>query len=279
MAVYISNLVVGLEKGLDNHELLLEAAAPFQGQVGIEFFLHDYDPGYLGKTPAIPTWLGELPAAAHGPFIGVEAASYPGTPEQERLLEAYRYGFETAAKLRCPHLVFHTHQRVIPKEEKPALMEACRQNIRHLLDMGRAQGVQLLIENLGIQKTGVSLFDQKEFVALLKEFPKAGCLIDTGHLNVAGWNVEETLAALGERIVGFHLHNNDGVHDSHRRIHDGTFDHDLFFALYRKYTPFADLTLEYGDAYGITAPMLQEDVRYVLNSAKLFDKTERRDNP
>lgn len=272
MAIYISNLVVGLEKGLDDHSFLLEAIAPFQGKVGIEFFLHDHNPAYIQKTQAIPMWLGDIPRATHGPFIGVEAASYAGTPEHARLLEAYRYGFETAAKLHSAHLVFHTHQKIISQEEKPALMEACRRNIRQLLEIGKAQGVGLLIENLGLQKKGVNLFDQHEFVELLNEFPDAGCLVDTGHIHIAGWNVEGLLSSLGERIVGYHLHNNDGVYDSHKRLRDGTFDHDRFFELYRKYTPSADLTLEYGDHHAVTIPMLQDDVRYVLDSAKLFKK-------
>ena len=60
-------------------------------------------------------------------------------------------------------------------------------SIRELLDMAGQYGVRLLIENLDIQKAGVSLFDEEAFLELLERFPQAGCLIDVGHLHVAGW--------------------------------------------------------------------------------------------
>ena len=47
MTVYISNLVAGLDKGLDHTELLLEMTRPFGGRVGIEFFIHTYSEAYM----------------------------------------------------------------------------------------------------------------------------------------------------------------------------------------------------------------------------------------
>ena len=49
-----------------------------------------------------------------------------------------------------------------------------------------------------------------------------------------------------KQILAYHLHNNDGVHDSHRRIGDGTLDFDSFMAWAGEYTPQADLVVEYG---------------------------------
>ena len=49
-----------------------------------------------------------------------------------------------------------------------------------------------------------------------------------------------------------------GVHDNHRRIEDGTLDFGSFLTWFRKYTPQADLVVEYGmetadDCLGIEA--------------------------
>ena len=84
-----------------------------------------------------------------------------------------------------------------------------------------------------------------------------------GHLHVAGWNAERVLKALGKRVEGFHFHNNDGRDDTHCRITDGTLDYTEVMRLYRRYTPNADITLEYGDNHGITCDDVIEDLRTI----------------
>lgn len=259
--LYTSNLVIGLEKGLDDTALLLEAADATQ--TGVEFFLHAHSASYREKAAQIGTWLGDRPRTTHGPFIQVEAASPAGSSQHAYMLEAYRYAYGVAKELGSRHLVFHTHQRMILAQEKEAAQDMCKTSIEELLAMGERHGVTLLLENLGIQKVGVSLFDEDEFIHLVKSYPQAGCLIDAGHLNVAGWNAEHVLRELRGRIVGYHLHNNDGVSDTHCRVLDGTLDYERFMALYRRYTPDADITLEYADDHGITAQDLIDDLSFI----------------
>ncbi len=264
MRLYVSNLVAGLDTGLDDTDLLLHAVSPFHGQAGIEFFLHTHSQRYMSLMENVPSWLKDLPAAAHGPFIGIEATSPQGTQEQAKLLEAYSYAFTMARRLKSRHLVVHTHQRVIRLEEKEQAQRDCRNNLALLAKMGDREGVALAIENLGIQHQGVSLFDQEDFLKLLVSFPKAGCLIDTGHLLVAGWDMERVLSALSGQICGYHLHDNGSQQDSHYRMGKGRFDFASFFKLYRRYTPNADITLEYGDGQGITAEQISSDLYDVL---------------
>lgn len=264
MNLYVSNLVAGLENGLDDVDLLMRSVAPFRGQAGIEFFLHTHSSRYMGLMENVPSWLEGLPAAAHGPFIGIDATSPQGSKEQKDLLQAYRYAFNMTKRLQSSHLVVHTHQRVIEPWEKEQAQRDCFNNLKLLSDMGEDAGVTLAIENLGIQRRGVSLFDQTDFQELFQRFPKADCLIDTGHLLVAGWNMAEVLCALSKKIRGYHLHDNDGRADSHLRIGKGRFDFPAFFSLYRRYTPEADITLEYSDCRGITAQDIQDDLAYVL---------------
>lgn len=259
--IYTSNLVIGLEKGLDDPAFLKRAAD--ETGTGVELFLHTHDTAYLRNMEKAAQWLGDRPRTTHGPFIGVEAASPRGSQEHEHFLAAYRYAFQMARTLHSPHMVFHTHQRVIQADERAQAQEMCMDSIRELLDMADQYGVRLLIENLDIQKAGVSLFDEEAFLELLERFPQAGCLIDVGHLHVAGWNTERVLKTLGKRVEGFHFHNNDGRDDTHCRITDGTLDYTVVMRLYRRYTPNADITLEYGDNHGITCDDVIEDLRTI----------------
>ena len=262
--MYISNLAAGLERSLDDPQFLLDAVFPFEGMVGIELFLHYHDEAYRAKIEAAASWLGDLPRTVHGPFLQVEATSEDGTPEYAFLMKAYQWAFQTAQRLGCHEMVFHTHQRLIDETEKMYAQDRCIRNLKRLIVMGMDYDITLLIENLGIQKEGVSLFDEKDFIRLVRSFPEAGCLIDTGHLNVAGWNATDVLEALSDRIYGYHLHNNDSHSDSHRPIGEGTFDYPSFYRLYRRFTPGAHLTLEYGDGSDITPAVLARDAKQVI---------------
>ncbi len=265
MAVLISNLVIGLDKGLDSPRRLLDMAAPFGNQVGLEFFIHTCYPEYMGHMAHIKEWTGEMPLALHGPFLGVEAASRKGTPEYEYLVGAYTQAFAQAKAFGVGHVVFHDHERYVKPEEKQELQAVCLDNIRTLICLGQEYGVRLLLENLALPVKGTPLFDQREYMELFTRFPEVDCLIDIGHLELAGWDMEAVISGLKDRIRGYHLHNNDGREDSHRRIGDGVISYEAFFRLYRRFTPAADLTLEYGDGHGITTEDVRRDVELVLN--------------
>lgn len=266
--IYVSNLAAGLEKSLDDPSFLLRSVSAFDGLAGIEFFMHAHDAAYRQKMHDVKNWLGDLPRTVHGPFITVEATSEKGTEAYEHFLSSYLWAFEEAERLGCREMVFHTHQRLIMPEEKAGLQIRCEQNLQTLIEKARPYGITILIENLGIQKQGVNLFDEDEFIDLIRRYPQAGCLIDTGHLNVAGWNTEHVLASLGDRILAYHLHNNDGISDSHLPIDCGTFSYPDFYRLYNRYTPNAHLTLEYGDGEAVTPELLSRDVQSVLNGVQ-----------
>lgn len=261
---FISNLAAGLEKGLNDPSFLLDAIRAFEGKAGIEFFLHYHDEAYREKMERVGLWLGDIPRTVHGPFLYVEATREKGTPEYQFLFDSYRWAFQVAEKLGCHEMVFHTHQRVIEVDEKTHAQQVCMENFSRLLEIGRNHGVTLLLENLGIQKKGISLFDEDDFISLVRTFPQAGCLIDTGHLNVAGWETARVLEVLSDRITGYHLHNNDSNTDSHHPIGDGSFDYPAFYQLYRRFTPGANLTLEYGDGPTITPQLLSADLSQVI---------------
>ena len=133
MTVYISNLVAGLDKGLDHTELLLEMTRPFGGRVGIEFFIHTYSEAYMERMERIGEWAGKLPLALHGPFLHVEATSAPGTAEYGVLTASYGRAFALAQRFGCGHMVFHDHERFVRPEQKMDLQARCLENIGELI--------------------------------------------------------------------------------------------------------------------------------------------------
>ena len=122
--------------------------------------------------------------------------------------------------------------------------------------------VPLRVENTGTAADGTILPDQAEFTALCLE-RGFDVQIDIGHANANGWDIPRLLHDLKDRIRGYHLHNNDGIHDQHRRLGDGTVDYDRLLPLIRRETPGAELVIEYTrpDLHG---EPLCEDIAMVL---------------
>ena len=123
--------------------------------------------------------------------------------------------------------------------------------------------VPLWLENTGIAADGTILLDQAGFTELCLA-QERDVLIDVGHASANGWDIPRLLEDLKDRIRGFHIHNNDGVHDQHRRLGDGTIDFHRLLPLILQKTPEADLVIEYTrpDLHG---EPLCEDIAAVLS--------------
>ena len=59
--IYTSNLVIGLERGLDDPAFLKRAAD--ETGTGVELFLHTHDTAYLRNMEKAAQWLGDRPIA------------------------------------------------------------------------------------------------------------------------------------------------------------------------------------------------------------------------
>lgn len=267
MTIYISNLVCGIRNGIKNISLIEDIVRGNPNEsLGIELFVHTHISDYMKEIKELASRLRGRKITFHGPFIKVEATSEPGTPEYEHFIDSYRFAFELGKEIGSRHMVFHTNERHIVPEQKSELQQISKTNIRTLLELSETFGVELLIENIPIK--GVPLYDFTEFVQLFDEFPQAGCIIDIGHVHLAGWDMEAIVSRLQHRIRAYHIHNNDAIADSHCRMRDGSLDLEIFLSIYNRYTPNAELVLEYSDERGITKEDLIEDIEYLLRNTR-----------
>ncbi|MEG1520445.1 MAG: TIM barrel protein, partial [Clostridia bacterium] len=108
---------------------------------------------------------------------------------------------------------------------------------------------------------GAPIFTDTEFVDFVNS-NALSALVDVGHMNLNGYDYEFVVSALGNRIKAFHIHNNDGVSDLHDKIARGSFDFVRFAALFKRFTPTADLVFEYIDVPDLTIDELIADVAW-----------------
>lgn len=175
--------------------------------------------------------------ALHGPFIDLFPASKD--PEvvrvaKDRFLEAY----EVARTINAKHIIFHAG--FIPKAHSSESW-LCN-SIKFWNDFLSVVGkdIEIHIENVSaddyvIIKDLIESVDNPIFTACL----------DIGHVNVnSSKSLEDWIEALSNNIKYVHLHNNDGIIDSHYGLHKGEINIIETLELLENYSPDAIWTLE-----------------------------------
>lgn len=185
----------------------------------------------------------DYPISFHGPLIDAEPAS-ESKDEYEKFILSYEKTFDLAKKYNARHVVYHTSYKPYKKDEIDRYFEICLKNTQTVLDMAKKAKVKVLIENLPAPPKGLALIDGKAFFSLFKRLD-ADIIIDTGHANLMGLDYVSFIEEYAPKVRAYHFHNNHADWDSHRPIFDGTFDFNKLEEAYKKFTPNADIVVEY----------------------------------
>ena len=240
----------------DSFATMAELPLDFGIEIQIEFGTDFYWKTNLAKVMKNRT--GAL--SIHGQFVDIDLAA-ENLNEQE-ILEYYKWAFDSYNKYGAEHFAIHPDGKLnapATEEEIAQMRLRALDRIGKLSELAKAEGVNLLVENLRSKGYGM-IFDCDSFIDLFKQIPDVDCLIDTGHMNLAGWDFEYVLSRLGDRIKSYHINDNDGVQDSHQPVGRGTVDWEKFFSVYKKHTPDAELVLEYK---GTTVPEIVSNARLI----------------
>lgn len=203
------------------------------------------------------------PVIFHEPVWGVEHTAPKGTEGYEESMLHLRLTAKYAEILRPHYMVYHLNNCAVAPGYKESLLETSLENLREMREM--FPGVGLLVENTGTEAGGDRLLDQDEYTRLIidKGFES---LVDIGHANCNGWDIRRLVRDLKDNVRGFHVHNNDGVHDQHRRIGDGTLDIMRLIEDIAPLVPDAHWVIEYTRPEYHGAPLLED----IENFMKLF---------
>jgi len=109
------------------------------------------------------------------------------------------------------------------------IQKAKEANLRWLdkyVKLADRHNVGILLEN----KTDVYCTNIDHLIELVDAFDSERVKIcfDTGHAHVGGYRQKEALMAIGDRLRGLHIDDNDGVSDSHLLPREGTIDWQAF---------------------------------------------------
>ena len=240
----------------------LETAALYRERFGPElgfellmmFDLPDWESNLRQNIP----FFSQGPLIFHEPVWGVEHTAPRGSSAWEEGMYHLRLTQKYAEILRPSDMVYHLNNCRVPEGQRDRLLKTSLENLEEMRDM--FAGVRILVENTGVFSDGTCLLDQAEFTDLCRD-RRWDVLVDVGHANANGWDLYRLVSDLRDRIRGFHLHNNDGMHDQHNRLREGTVDFSRLLPFLAETTPSAFRVIEYCRPELHGKPLL-EDIEY-----------------
>lgn len=252
----------------DRFHEIADYVREFDGQIGVEIFPIFNDPRFEGELEKLVPLFSRIQISFHGPYYTAEHSAPAGTPEYQHTMKLVQDNLPYERLLHSHHFVYHHNNKRVTPEAAPEMIRISRENYRKVEALHRPYRIPVVVENVGIHDRENILFEQEAFTRLCIEenYP---VLIDIGHANANGWDIEKLMADLKDRIVAYHLHNNDGIHDSHRRIHDGTIDFEKFIRAWRRNGVMTDWILEYSQDIADDRKGISDDLRYLMEEYHL----------
>ena len=205
-----------------------------EGITAIEFgppFLLQEDKGALISAAERYHAAGIRFYACHSPFD--EEADLSQTDEEARqnALAIQMRALAHAALAGAECMVIHPSRRC-PDKEVPQRTDRLYASLETLLRAAQETGVRLALENMLPAHVGSQSADVRTIVGEF-DSPYLGVCFDTGHAHVNEEGVHAAFEALRDRIIAFHLADNDGHKDQHSQPPYGTIDWSAFVPAFR----------------------------------------------
>jgi sugar phosphate isomerase/epimerase len=197
--------------------------------------------------------------AIHGPFLGMEYTHIDHLI-REVVNRRLDMTFDVAVKLKASRVILHSGYKPeidIFKLQDTWLnksIEFWQQEIRRWANAG----IMIVLEN-DTEKSPDLL------VRLVNEVnsPSLGLCMDIGHQHVfSELEAPEWVRRMGNWLFHIHLHDNDGIDDTHWAIGRGTIDFELFYAAIQQHGPQATISLEVEDTMEVKMNDLRKLVAY-----------------
>lgn len=115
---------------------------------------------------------------------------------------------------------------------KAEIFPLIRDRLIPVLEFATRNGIEILLENSPRDRKKIPLIsDIHDHMKWITAFFShgAGAVVDVGHARISHGNPEEHLKQMAPYIREVHIHNNDGIRDSHNGLHFGKIDYAAVF--------------------------------------------------
>lgn len=156
---------------------------------------------------------------------------YMPDPKNRELMEEFQKelmrGIDMAALMGIERAVTHPIALYSKEISYGDWVRANMAFLTPVVEHARDKGVRTLIENMPADKEAPDnhLYGSCALnVSALADKLSCGVCWDTGHANISGYRQSEQLKTIGDRLEALHIHDNDGIKDSHMLPFDGEVD-------------------------------------------------------
>ena len=207
------------------HEIVPEVELMLDGDAW------DYETEGWPEQAAALKGLG-IPFTVHPPAWDVNpAAPIRALREAAAVLNKSAVGF--AHEVGATQIVFHPgYYDRDSFFSKSRAQGFCYQLLDEMVALCRPLGITVAFEN--IAGPSMALFTMEEYIHALDGVdPCVKFLLDVGHAHCNAWDIPELIGRIGDRLCGFHLHDNRGDGDSHLPIGRGSIPWEPVFEAMR----------------------------------------------
>ena len=197
----------------------------------------------------------EGPLMFHEPVWGVDHAAPKGSAAYEEGMYHLRLTKKFADILHPREMVYHLNNTPVAGRDRERMIQTSLENLEEMREM--FSGIRFLVENTGTVNDDTCVLNQEEFTCLCRE-RELPVLIDVGHAGANRWDIPKLIRDLQGQIGGFHLHNNDGIHDLHSRLQGGVLNMAEIIHCIDRLAPEVNVVIEYCRPVFHGAPLLED---------------------
>lgn len=233
--------------GLDDPRKTVESLAA-EGVEAIEanadFFLSN-SAGMITETARILHDGGITIRSVHAPFGNQHSLSAPDAEIRAQAVETHAQLLRQCAYAGVSVIVAHPGTSEAP-DRVAEMVEWCKQSLEELAPIAEQTQVHIGLENMLPNHPGTT---GEELLAILDavDSPALGVCFDTGHAHCNG-DMRGVFEVVKDRVITFHLADNDGVGDLHFQPPYGTINWIDFMSVFRT------MELEYRDFMTVETP-------------------------
>lgn len=180
--------------------------------------------------------------SVHAPFGNEHNLSSPNSAIRASAVDEHARLLRQCAAAEIYCVVFHAGTDETKDRPRDAAAWAI-ESLSALVAVAKETGARIALENLLPGYPGCAADELLDIVAAV-DSTLLGVCFDSGHAHVAG-AMAATLERVKDRVITFHLHDNDGKGDLHYQPPFGTIDWESFVKVFR--------TMGFGDAVTVEA--------------------------
>lgn len=232
---------IRLEAPLDERELTRQAMIVRAGgfecvDVSLGNLLYDDDLTWFNAFHAALKNAGLRAVQCHAPVWGQIVRTGGGIDYRlsERDAAAQARLFDRLGRLGVPVVIFHPHT-LYPEKWPDELLEAHHELnasvFAAMSEPARENGVKIAIETMAtLGDYRAYCADFAELRALIERLDPTlfGVCVDTGHVFIEGHTPDAAVRAFADRLLAFHIQDNDGKVDQHNLPPFGAIDWNAF---------------------------------------------------